>query len=41
MPFYTFNEAQVKKLLQLFKQVFSHNLPELCEHLEYENIQPK
>ncbi len=38
MPFYSFNDAQVKKILQLFKQVFQHNLPDLCEHLEMENI---
>jgi hypothetical protein len=38
MPFYIFNEEQVKKILQLFKQVFTHNLPDLCEHLEMENI---
>lgn len=41
MPFYNFNDGQVKKALQLFKQVFQHNLPDLCEHLEMENIQPK
>lgn len=41
LPFYNFNEAQVKNILLLFKQVFQHNLPELCEHLEIENIQPK
>ena len=41
MPYYNFNEMQIKKLLQLFKQVLQHNLPDLCEHLEMENIQPK
>ena len=41
MPFFNFNDGQIKKILQLFKQVFQHNLPDLCEHLEMENIQPK
>ena len=41
MPFYSFNDGQVKKVMQLFKQVLQHNLPDLCEHLETENIQPK
>jgi hypothetical protein len=41
MPFYSFNDPHVRKILQLFKQVFQHNLPELCEHLETENIMPK
>jgi hypothetical protein len=41
MPFYSFNDPHVRKILQLFKQVLQHNLPELCEHLETENIMPK
>jgi hypothetical protein len=41
MPFYTFNEEFVTKALQLFKQVFQINLPDLCEHFEMEEIKPK
>ena len=41
MPFYTFNEEFVTKCLQLFKQVFQINLPDLCEHFEMEEIKPK
>lgn len=38
MPFYSFNDVQVRKIMQLYKAVFAHNLPELCEHFELENI---
>jgi len=41
MPFYSFNDVQVRKIMQLYKTVFAHNLPELCEHFELENVQPK
>jgi hypothetical protein len=41
MPFYSFNDVLVRKIMQLYKQVFAYNLPELCEHFELENIQPK
>eukprot|EP00352_Strombidinopsis_acuminata_P005412 CAMPEP_0176357508 /NCGR_PEP_ID=MMETSP0126-20121128/14821_1 /TAXON_ID=141414 ORGANISM="Strombidinopsis acuminatum, Strain SPMC142" /NCGR_SAMPLE_ID=MMETSP0126 /ASSEMBLY_ACC=CAM_ASM_000229 /LENGTH=170 /DNA_ID=CAMNT_0017711141 /DNA_START=990 /DNA_END=1502 /DNA_ORIENTATION=+ len=41
MPFYTFNDILVKKIMQLYKQVFAYNLPDLCEQFELENIQPK
>jgi hypothetical protein len=27
--------------MQLYKQVFAYNLPELCEHFELESIQPQ
>ena len=38
MPFYSFNDVLVRKIMQLYKQVFAYNLPELCEHFELENI---
>ena len=41
MPFYTFNEEFVTKALQLYKQVFQINLPDLCEHFEMEEIKPR
>ena len=41
MPFYTFNDEFVTKALQLFKQVFQINLPDLCDHFEMEEIKPK
>lgn len=41
MPFYTFNEEFVQKALQLFKQLFQINLPELCDHFEEEEIKPR
>mmetsp|Transcript_24162 Transcript_24162/g.37125 ORF Transcript_24162/g.37125 Transcript_24162/m.37125 type:complete len:135 (+) Transcript_24162:1185-1589(+) len=41
MPFYTFNDEFVTKCLQLFKQLFQLNLPELCEHFEMEEIKPR
>ena len=31
----------MRRRLHLFRQVFQHNLPALCEHFEYENILPK
>lgn len=27
--------------MQLYKQVFAYNLPELCEHFELEGVQPR
>ena len=41
MPFYTFNEEFVTKVLQLFKQLFQINLPDLCDHFEMEEIKPR
>ena len=41
MPFYSFNDVLVRKIMQLYKHVFAYNLPELCEHFELENIQPR
>lgn len=41
MPFYTFNEEIVTKALQLFKQLFQINLPDLCDHFEMEEIKPR
>lgn len=41
MPFYSFNDVLVRKILQIYKQIFAYNLPELCEHFELENILPK
>lgn len=41
MPFYAFDEILVRKTMQIYKQVFAYNLPELCEHFELEKIQPR
>ena len=41
MPFYSFNDVLVRKIMQLYKHVFAYNLPELCEIFELENIQPR
>jgi len=41
MPFYTFNEDFVAQCLQLFKQLFQINLPDLCDHFEMEEIKPR
>lgn len=41
MPFYTFNEEFVTKVLQLYKQLFQINLPDLCDHFEMEEIKPR
>ena len=41
LPFYTFNDVLIRKIMQLYKQVFAYNLPELCEHFELENIHPR
>ena len=38
MPFFSFNDVLVRKIMQLYKHVFAYNLPELCEHFELENI---
>lgn len=41
LPFYSFDDIRVRKTMQLYKQVFAYNLPDLCEHFELENIQPR
>lgn len=41
MPFFTFNDEFVTKVLQLFKQLFQINLPDLCDHFEMEEIKPR
>ena len=38
LPFYSFDDIRVRKTMQLYKQVFAYNLPDLCEHFELENI---
>ena len=40
LPFYSFNDVLIRKVMQLYKHVFAYNLPELCEHFELEGIQP-
>lgn len=39
--FFQFNDVLIRKVMQLYKQVFAFNLPDLCEHFELENIQPQ
>ena len=41
IPFYRFDEHQIRKRLQIFKQIFYHNLPELCDHFENLDILPE
>lgn len=41
LPFYNFNDVLIRKIMQLYKQVFAYNLPELCEHFELEGVQPR
>jgi len=38
LPFFQFNDVLIRKIMQLYKQVFAYNLPELCEHFELESI---
>jgi len=41
LPFYRFDESQIRKRIILFKQLFFHNLPDLCDHFESESILPE
>ncbi len=41
IPFYRFEENQIRKRLQIFKQIFLHNLPELCDYFESLDILPE
>jgi hypothetical protein len=41
LPFYNFDDVLIRKIMQLYKQVFAYNLPELCEHFELEGIHPQ
>lgn len=41
IPFYRFDEHQIRKRIQIFKQIFYHNLPELCDHFESLDILPE
>lgn len=38
LPFFNFNDVLIRKIMQLYKQIFAYNLPELCEHFELEGI---
>ena len=41
IPFYRFDERQIKNRLQIFKQIFFHNLPDLCDYFEELDILPE
>ena len=41
LPFYIFDEKAIRARIQLFKQVFYYNLPELCDHFESLEILPE
>jgi len=41
LPFFRGDESQIGRRIQIFKQIFFHNLPELCEHFESEGILPQ
>jgi len=41
IPFYRFDEHQIRKRLQIFKQIFFYNLPELCDHFESLDLLPE
>jgi hypothetical protein len=41
IPFYRFDEHHIRKRLQIFKQIFYTNLPELCDHFENLDILPE
>ena len=41
LPFYKMNNELIQQRLKLFKQVFYHNLPELCEHFDELNMLPE
>ena len=41
LPFYKMDNESIQQRLQLFKQVFYFNLPELCEHFDELNLLPE
>ena len=41
LPFYKMDNKSIQERLQLFKQVFYFNLPELCEHFDELNLLPE
>ena len=41
LPFYKFDEKQIEIRLNLFKQSFYYNLPELCEHFDKIGLIPQ
>jgi hypothetical protein len=41
IPFYRFDERQIRNRLQIFKQIFYHNIPELCDYFEELDILPE
>lgn len=41
IPFYRFDDQQIKRRFQIFKQVFYHNLPELCDYFEEIDLLPE
>lgn len=41
IAFYRFDECQIKRRFQIFKQVFYHNLSELCDYFESIDLLPE
>lgn len=41
LSFYRFDEYQIRNRLQIFKQIFYINLPNLCDHFESINLLPE
>ena len=41
LPFFRGDNDQITRRIQIFKQIFHHNLPELCEQFESEGIFPQ
>ena len=41
LPFFRGDDAQITRRIQIFKQIFHYNLPELCEQFESEGVLPQ
>ena len=39
-PFFKSQEGQINRRFQIFRQIFNHNLPQLCHHFELQDILP-
>jgi len=41
LPFFRGDDTQIQRRIQIFKQIFHYNLPDLCEQFESEGVMPQ
>lgn len=41
LPFYRLDDGGIQRRCQLYKVLLKHNLPDLCDHMDYQGVQHK